>query len=121
MQQINNETGFEISAQATERSSFDQMLQEAVDSAFSILGSQAKTVLCSYLENSRGITLQELSTQIEAFADTVEQIFGESARLLEIRIIQNLHKMVPEFSYEAGDDETLSFARYVEALRRFWR
>jgi hypothetical protein len=120
MEQTTNEANFEITAQVAERQgSFDQMLTDAVDDAFSILGNQAKAILCNYLKENRGITLQKLSTQIEEFAVAVEQIFGESARLLEIKIIHNLHNMVPSFSYMAENDETLSFVGYVEALRLF--
>ena len=97
---------------------FSKVFLDAVDSAFSTLGDQAKQVFYRYLESSHGISRKMIPRNVEAFATVVETVFGQSARLIEIRIMCTLHGKFPNFKYSAAKGE-LSFVGYVEALRLF--
>jgi len=71
---------------------FKELLLEAVDDGLSLLGDCSKQALYCYLENSLKIKKQEIPDKIEEFSDTIEKIFGHSAKLLEIEIMKNLYK-----------------------------
>lgn len=98
---------------------FDESFLEAVDDAFSMLGSQSKELMYQYLENKCGVDKENIPNKVEAFSEAIESIFGQSARLLEIKIMRTLYKKVPTFNYSGKNASNLSFVKYVEALRLF--
>ena len=97
---------------------FDTLFLEAVDSTFSILGDSNKQALYFYLKNSYGIGKDAIPQNIEIFVNTLEQVFGQGALLLEARIMETLHCKVPRFKFSPKQEE-LSFLGYLERLRSF--
>ena len=97
---------------------FEELFLETVDSALLLMGESSRQAIYRHLENYCGIKRESIPQNIAAFAQAVEAIFGQGARLLEIKIMRALHDSVCDFKYlpEAGE---LSFEDYVETLRRF--
>jgi hypothetical protein len=91
---------------------------ETVDESFSSFSNLDKEAIYLHLENAFKIKKQEIPCKIETFADAIEQIFGVGAKLIEIRIIEALHKRIPEFVFfpKKGD---IDFKEYVAGLRAF--
>jgi len=100
--------------------SFETAIIEAVDEGFSPFGHSSKQAIYFHLENTFKITKQEIPYKIEEFADAIEQIFGAGAKLIEIRIIEALHKRIQDFVHLPKKRE-LVFTEYVANLRAFLR
>ena len=64
--------------------SFETTIIEAVDESFSSFGHSCKQAIYFQLENTFNITKQEIPFKIEEFANSIEQIFGIGARLIEV-------------------------------------
>ena len=112
---------FEISLEKPKHSrveTFDELFLQAVDEAFLILGEQNKQLIYNYLEKSHGISKEAIPINMQQFGEAIEGVFGEPARLIEIEIMRALHRKVPSFIYDVGEN-SLSFVGYVLALRVF--
>ena len=104
--------------QKPRENSFEATIIEAVDESFSPFGHSSKQAIYFHLENTFKITKQEIPYKIEEFADAIEQIFGAGAKLIEIRIIEALHKRIQDFVHLPKKSE-LVFTEYVANLRAF--
>jgi hypothetical protein len=104
--------------QKTCKTSFEATLIEAVDESFSSLGHSCKQAIYFQLENTFKITKQEIPFKIEEFANSIEQIFGIGARLIELKIIEALHEKIHDFTY-FPEKEELVFTEYIASLRFF--
>jgi hypothetical protein len=102
------------------KNSFETTIIEAVDEGFAPFGHSSKQDIYFYLENTFKIKKQEIPYKIEEFADAIEQIFGAGAKLIEIRIIEALHKRIQDFVHLPKKRE-LVFTEYVANLRAFLR
>lgn len=102
----------------TQKTSFDNILIEAVDSTFTkLLGDHCKQTIYANLASHYGISKENIPRNIEGFANALEQIFGRSAVLVETQIMQALHAKTSNIQvFQASED--LSFEGYVETLRR---
>ena len=91
---------------------------ETVDGSFSSFSNLDKETIYLRLENAFKIKKHEIPCKIETFVDAIEQIFGVGAKLIEIRMIELLHKRIPEFVFfpKKGD---IDFKEYVASLRAF--
>jgi hypothetical protein len=124
MEQLSNiepkiELHLNIDKFETQGRDFDEFFLEAVDIAFSMLGNHSKELMYRYLENKCGVNKENIPNKVDLFSQTIEAVFGQSARLIEIKIIRTLHEKVPTFSYSGKKASNLSFVNYVEALRLF--
>lgn len=102
----------------THKTTFDNILIEAVDSTFTkLLGDHGKQAIFNNLTSHYGISKENIPRNIEDFTNAIEQIFGHSAMLLETQIMQALHSKTLHIQiFRASED--LSFEGYVENLRR---
>jgi hypothetical protein len=100
--------------------SFETTIIEAVDEGFSPFGHSSKQAIYFHLETTFKIKKQEIPYKIEEFADAIEQIFGAGAKLIEIRMIEALHKRIQDFVHLPKKGE-LVFTEYVANLRAFLR
>ena len=98
---------------------FKVAIIETVDDIFSSFRNIDKDAVYRHLENTFRIKKQEIPFKIEGFTDAIEQIFGVGAKLIEIRIIETLHRRIPEFVFfpKKGD---IDFKEYVTSLNAFW-
>ena len=97
---------------------FNMVLLETIDDVFSSLGSSCKQVIYFHLEKNFAIKKKEIPLKIEDFANALEQLFGDGARFIELRIIAALHKRTPNFTYTPASGD-LVFADYLTSLRHF--
>lgn len=114
-QQLNQNFGVEIQSNRIE-GTFEKAVIDAVDECFSSIEYIDKHVLYKYLEEKFSIKKKEIPFKIEEFTDAVERIFGEAAKLIEIRIIQNLHSKIQDFDYQPKN-KNLVFTEYLTTLR----
>jgi hypothetical protein len=124
MEQLSNiepttEINLNIDKFETQGNDFDEFFLEAVDKAFSMLGNHSKELMYRYLENKCGVNKENIPNKVDLFSQTIEAVFGQSARLIEIKIMHTLHEKVPTFTYSGKKASNLSFVNYVEALRLF--
>ena len=104
--------------QKTDENRFEVIMMEAIDESLNSFESLDKQEIYLHLENSFKIRKQEIPCKIEKFAEAMEQMFGIGAKLIEIRIIEALHKKMPEFMYTPRRGVVL-FKKYVANLRAF--
>jgi len=97
---------------------FKVTIIETVDESFSSFSNLDKQAVYLHLENTFKIKKQEIPCKIEDFADAIEQMFGIGAKLVEIRIIEALHKRIPEFVFFPKKG-AIGFKEYVASLRAF--
>jgi len=104
--------------QKTNEDKFKAAMTEAVDESLSSFSSLDKQNIYSQLENAFKIKKQEIPSKIENFAVAIEQMFGVGAKLIEIRIVEAIHKRVQDFVFfpKKGD---VVFKEYVASLRAF--
>jgi hypothetical protein len=98
---------------------FDEFFLEAVDKAFSMLGNHSKELMYRYLENKCGVDKENIPHKVDLFSQTIEAIFGQSSKIIEMKIMRTLHEKVPTFIYSEKKASNLSFVNYVEAFRLF--
>ena len=94
---------------------FEKIVKTSVEEIFSSLGRSCNHALYTQLEAVFGIKKQEIPQKIEAFASALEKIFGASAKLIELRIIEKLHSKIPDFIY-SPERKDLEFTEYLENL-----
>lgn len=99
---------------------YETALTEAIDAAFAPLGSTITQLVYTYIEKTFKINKQEIPDRTKEFAEAIEQIFGEGAKLIEIRIIKELHKEIQDFVH-IPRKRNLEFAEYLTDLRAFLR
>ena len=97
---------------------FDRLLLEAVDSTFSMLGDSTKQILYFHLKNSFGVNKEAIPHNLEVFINSLEQLFGQGALILEARIMETLQLKVPRFRFYPKQKE-LTLLCYLESLRIF--
>ena len=94
------------------------VLLETVDEMFSSFGSSCKRAIYFHLRDTFKIKKQEIPLRIEDFANALEQLLGDGAKFIELRIIAELHKKTPNFVYTPPRGD-LVFAEYLANLRHF--
>ena len=104
--------------QKTPEEKFNFAITETVDESFSSFKNLDREAAYLHLENAFKITKDEIPLKIEGFVDAVEQMFGIASKLVEIKIIEGLHKRFPEFVFFPKKGE-IDFKEYVTSLRAF--
>jgi len=98
---------------------FKKLLLEAVDEGLSSLGDSQKQAIYFYLEKTFTVKKKDIPNKIEEFANAIEKIFGNGAKILEIQIMKHLYEKVgPDFEYFPEKDDLL-FTEYVEAASMY--
>jgi hypothetical protein len=97
-------------------SGFDEFFLEAIDQTFSMLGTNAKQALFSFLENKYNLNREDIPSRLGDFVDGLEKIFGTGASVLELEVMKTLRHRVPSFVYVVESSD-LSFESYLLSLR----
>ncbi len=97
---------------------FKAAVIEAVEEIFASFRNLDKQTIYFHLENAFKLKKEDIPNKIEDFADAIERMFGVGAKLIEIRIIQALHKRIHDFMFipKKGD---VMFKEYTVSLRAF--
>ena len=93
-------------------------MTEAIDESFSLFNNLSKQEIYFRLEKAFNITKEEIPWRTEDFADAIDQMFGVGAKLIEIRIIEALHKRIPDFRITPKIG-FLTLKEYSNSLRTF--
>jgi hypothetical protein len=97
---------------------FESALTEAIDEVFLDLGVDVKQSMYRYLENNYGIGKMQIPVMIEDFTGAVESIFGEAAKLVELKIMEKLQSKITGFTHKPKNKEIL-FTGYLNDLKRY--
>ena len=97
---------------------FGNLVIKTIDECLSSFNKIDKKVIYSVLEKDYEIKKEEIPYKIESFADALEQILGIGAKLVEIGIIERLHKEFPKFMFFSKNGD-ICFTEYVTSLLEF--
>jgi hypothetical protein len=97
---------------------FEECLSEAVEEELSTLGETIKRIVYFHLKTTFKIAKEEIPHRIEDFADAIERILGEGAKILEIQIMKRLYKKLDKDVICVSDKDVLIFTEYIEAAAR---
>ena len=99
------------------KTNFEAAVTESIEEVLSTLGENVKQAIYSYLENKYSIRKEQIPSKIEDFSDGIESIFGDAAKLVELKIMEKLQSKVKGFSYKSESKE-IFFVEYLAALQR---
>jgi hypothetical protein len=97
--------------------SFEMVVMESIDEVFSTLGENVKQAMYSYLENNYGMKKDQIPSMIDDFTTAVESLFGDAAKLVELKIIEKVQGRVKGFVYKSNSKE-IFFVEYLSALQK---
>jgi hypothetical protein len=97
---------------------FDLAVIESIDEVFTNLGENVKEAMYSYLEIRYSMQKEQIPSMIDEFTDAVESLFGEAAKLVELKIIERIQGRVKGFSYKSKTTE-IFFSEYISALQMY--
>ena len=104
--------------QKTRENRFEATLIEAIDESLDLLENLDKCEVYQHLENAFKIKKTEIPYKTKEFTEAMGNIFGRGAELIEIRIIEAVHKRVPEFMFTPKRGIVI-FKEYVDSLHAF--
>jgi hypothetical protein len=121
--EIQQTLSFEITSSVGRKNSsklvFEWLINETIDNVFSSLETVCKQAIYDYLEMKYKLKKNDIADHTMEFSEALEQIFGDAAALLEIQIMKELSRKVPQFKH--WSEGSLTFPDYVNALSRFIR
>jgi hypothetical protein len=97
---------------------FESLVIKSIDECLSSFNIVDEKAIYSVLEKDYRIKKEEIPYKIEIFANVLEQILGIGAKLVEIGIIEGLHKRFPKFMFFSKNGD-ICFEEYVNSLRKF--
>ena len=97
------------------RDRFDNVLIQAVDEVFSSFGDAIREVLYNSLEVEFNIMRTEIPLKILEFGNSIKAIFGISAGIVELKIIESIHRSMQSYVYYGKND--LFFTDYLTTLK----
>ena len=104
-----------VEEETSERRRFRKLLQDAVEEGLSTLGETPKHAVYYHLRETFNIRRQDIPDKMYEFADAIEKMFGEGARLLEIQIMKSLHAKTGDRLRHYNKKEGLAFTEYLLA------
>ncbi len=96
---------------------YEELLFEAIDEGFSVLGESSKQAIYFYLEKTFKINRLDIPYRIEEFTDAIEKIFGTGAKILEIQIMKLLFNKVGYTFKHYSKQKNLTFIEYIAAIK----
>jgi hypothetical protein len=96
---------------------FNKLLTEAIDSAFSTLGDSAKQSIYFHLQDKFKIARSDIPKRPKEFEAGLEKIFGSGSKFLEILIMKKLYEKTGQ-PLEWDENTELAFVDYVAAAKR---
>ncbi len=96
---------------------FESIITQAVDAAFSALGN--KNEIYHVLETKYSLSRKNIAYNTDAFEAALKDLFGEAVGLVEISLIQNLHNNAPKFRIHLPKDQELTLNSYLYGLKHY--
>lgn len=97
---------------------FTDYLMEAIDEGLASLGESCRLAIYFHLKKGFNLDKQEIPFRVKEFAEAIEKVFGVGAKILEIRIMENLFKKIGYIHPRFQTQENLEFLQYTEAVKR---
>ena len=97
--------------------SFEDILIDAIDEELSSLGKNCEKIVYYYLKTEYNINKKEIPCKIKDFSCAIESMFKEGAKILKIRIMENLFRKMGCINQDFYNGETLDFVEYMAATK----
>jgi Zn-dependent oligopeptidase len=114
--QIVTQIQFEL--KINNKPNFENILSEAINQVFSSILKENSEAFYNHLESTFKITRKEIPQKLTEFNDAIEQIFGDTAGLIQIKIMRALHEQAQDHAYLL-ENNNLVFSDYLVDLQRF--
>ena len=98
------------------RENFDRALLAAVDSGLITLGSLGKRTFYECLQMNYGLVREDIPQRFDFFVETLENIFGKAACLIEMQIMETMHQHCPDFEFQSNIN-AFSFRQFVKTFK----
>jgi hypothetical protein len=100
---------------------FNEFVLEAIDEGLSSLGDSSKQAIYYHLEKNFRIKKPDIPNKIEEFANAMEKIFGDGAKLLEIEMMRRLYDKVGHTLEYLPEGNDLLFTEYMNVCKGMFR
>ncbi len=104
--------------QTEKKINFETAVEESIDEALTTLGEDVKKAVYRYLERKCNIKKEQIPIMVVDFTLAVESIFGDAAKLVELKIIEKLQDKFKGFIYKPKSKE-IFFVEYLLALEEY--
>ena len=95
---------------------FEELLIESIDEGLSVIGESKKKIVYAYLERKFQMTRHDIPNRIEDFTKAIENIFGNGAKILELKIMKCLFNKVG-YTLNYSNQKNLTFIEYIKVIR----
>jgi hypothetical protein len=95
------------------KDNISSILAEAIEESFTPFIKSNN--IFHYLEKEYGLTKYNIPKNIEKFVGIIEDLFGTGSKLIEIKIIELIHKKIKNFAYSPKDHD-LFLKEYLVTL-----
>ena len=100
--------------------SFEKNFIDAIDEAFHSIGNECSQTIYDYLEENFMLNKLNIPKRIKDFSEALERFFGFGAKILEIRIMNNLYQKM-ENTFKYTNEKTLDFVNYIQSIKMLIR
>lgn len=97
------------------KDNISSILAEAIKESFAPFVNSKKYNIFHFLEKEYGLTQHNIPQNIETFVGIIEDLFGSGAKLIEIKIIELIHKKIQNFAYSPKNHD-LFLKEYLVTL-----
>jgi len=94
----------------------EQSINEAINDVLLSLGTGCRKAIYDFLEEEYDLKPRDIAGHPTEFCQVIERIFGRAGSLIEIGIIEELHRRIPQFIFHASGE--LSLPAYLDAMSR---
>jgi hypothetical protein len=115
--ELKKQRGFNSKNREAENKKFEEVLLEAINEGFSLLGESSKQAVYFHLEKTLKMKRQDIPYRIEEFTEAIEKLFGAGAKILEIQIMRCLFKKIGYKFKHYPKQKNLTFTEYIAAVK----
>ena len=94
---------------------FEEHFLEKLDEVLLVLGENIQKTIYHYVQTLSGLERSDIPQKPEAFSSALKLLFGNSAKIIETRIISSF---CSEFEINGKDLQEESFASSLEIIRK---
>lgn len=102
------------SQETTKQTQYNKIIFEALDEIFSSLN--IKQTVLNILNEKYNINQQTITQKTTEFTQALKEIFKDTSKIIEIKIISLIHQKVPNFKHYPKEE--ISLASYLQDLKK---
>ncbi len=103
--------------QKMDEAKFKENLNQAINEALSSLGASTKQTMIYHLENSFGLNINDLASNLEGFEEALKSIFGNGAGMIEKLILRQFADQL-ETEIIIDKETEFNLTSIVESLKK---